>query len=371
MNEEQARSAGVDLINRSDDEDDVRLGCSSDSKEFNFNNHLIMSGENNDEFSFSPLSFFVARNQSKSSENVLRKRSSTNWMEMFDGLFSRSESSSEIESRDLHSEELSKREEINEDDSRYVYSLPNYFSKRQGAGDVLDGGSSTNDSFINDIGSTSGCPSTSMVVYVGVAADCTYSALNSSTGGTRSQILQDMNSVSNLYRSTFNVSIGVVDMDVRDPTCPSSPSSDAPWNVGCDGNSPSLDQRLSDFSSWRGNRDANGTGLWHLLTTCNSGSEVGVAWLGKCRESIRIEVKVIVEITLLLSYRAFLTDFFLSIPPSSPLSRRYSMPNLCYWPRKQRRLWNWSDCCNFERVANHRSRDGTQLWSYPRLRRRM
>lgn len=126
-----------------------------------------------------------------------------------------------------------------------------------------------------------------MVVYIGVAADCTYAALNSSTGGTRSQILQDMNSVSNLYRSTFNVSIGVVDMEVRDANCPSTASADAAWNVGCDGsNAPSLDQRLSLFSQWRGDRDANGTGLWHLLTTCQSGSEVGVAWLGESRSAM-------------------------------------------------------------------------------------
>jgi len=284
MNERQARDVGVDFVSRSDD---VKSGCSADSKEYNFNNHLVMSIANNDNFSFNPLSFFVAQ------PATLQKRSSPNWMEMFDGLLSRNlvEEESKMEVRDLFSsgEVVLERD----DDDRYVYKLPNYFSKRQG-GDILGDGASSNNSYVNDIGSTQGCPSTAMVVYIGVAADCTYAALNSSTGGTRSQILQDMNSVSNLYRSTFNVSIGVVDMEVRDANCPSTASADAAWNVGCDGsNAPSLDQRLSLFSQWRGDRDANGTGLWHLLTTCNSGSEVGVAWLGESRSRMFAVVGVV------------------------------------------------------------------------------
>lgn len=58
-----------------------------------------------------------------------------------------------------------------------------------------------------------------------------------------------------------------------------------PWNVGCpEGGSPGLDlnDRLSVFSAWRGAKGgADGAGLWHLLTNCSTGSEVGVAWLGQ------------------------------------------------------------------------------------------
>lgn len=47
--------------------------------------------------------------------------------------------------------------------------------KRQG--DIQSGGNSTaSTNFINSIGSTSGCPKSSMVVFVGVAGDCTFTA---------------------------------------------------------------------------------------------------------------------------------------------------------------------------------------------------
>ena len=46
-----------------------------------------------------------------------------------------------------------------------------------------------------------------------------------------------------------------------------------------------MNDRLSIFSRWRGQKGgADGAGLWHLLTNCSTGSEVGVAWLGQlCR----------------------------------------------------------------------------------------
>lgn len=44
--------------------------------------------------------------------------------------------------------------------------------KRQG--DDISGGSGTSSNFIGSIGDTSGCPKTAVVVFVGVASDCTY-----------------------------------------------------------------------------------------------------------------------------------------------------------------------------------------------------
>lgn len=80
-------------------------------------------------------------------------------------------------------------------------------------------------------------------------------------------------------------------------TCPSSSSQidpSNPWNLPCQSGSTGgsgsslgvdLNTRLSIFSQWRGDKGAqDGAGLWHLLTTCQTGSEVGVAWLGQlCR----------------------------------------------------------------------------------------
>jgi hypothetical protein len=40
-----------------------------------------------------------------------------------------------------------------------------------------------------------------------------------------------------------------------------------------------LDNRLSAFSDWRGKRSNDGAGLWHLLSGCPTGDEVGIAWL--------------------------------------------------------------------------------------------
>jgi len=41
-----------------------------------------------------------------------------------------------------------------------------------------------------------------------------------------------------------------------------------------------LDERLSLFSQWRGAKGVDGAGLWHLMSNCPTGSEVGIAWLG-------------------------------------------------------------------------------------------
>jgi hypothetical protein len=41
-----------------------------------------------------------------------------------------------------------------------------------------------------------------------------------------------------------------------------------------------MDDDLSLFSQWRGNRGNDGIALWTLFTGCTSGAEVGVAWLG-------------------------------------------------------------------------------------------
>jgi len=67
-------------------------------------------------------------------------------------------------------------------------------------------------------------------------------------------------------------------------TCPSTSSevdSSYPWNLPCatSGTSGSnigvdLNTRLSIFSQWRGDKGgADGAGLWHLLTACQTSSE--------------------------------------------------------------------------------------------------
>ena len=67
-------------------------------------------------------------------------------------------------------------------------------------------------------------------------------------------------------------------LDVHDAVCPLTAPADAPWNIDCTA-SVTLNDRLSLFSEWRGQRENDGIGLWHLMSGCPTGTEVGVAWL--------------------------------------------------------------------------------------------
>lgn len=150
-------------------------------------------------------------------------------------------------------------------------------STRHRRDDVGAGYGGMNTNFINDIGSSAGCPNTQKVVYMGVAADCAYTSKYGSQDNATKQILTNWNSASALYKTSFNVSLGIVELQVQDPSCPSTPDPGRAWNVPCSG--AYLDSRLSLFSQWRGNKGSDGSGLWHLMSGCPTGSEVGIAWL--------------------------------------------------------------------------------------------
>lgn len=133
--------------------------------------------------------------------------------------------------------------------------------------------------FEDNIGQSTGCPSTQKVVYVGVAADCEYTSTYGSTQNATQQIITNFNTASALYKSTFNVSLGIVELQVQDASCPSQTDAAIPWNVACTDNI-TLNDRLSLFSDWRGKKGNDGAGLWHLMSGCPTGTEVGIAWLG-------------------------------------------------------------------------------------------
>ncbi|OCF60915.1 hypothetical protein L486_00559 [Kwoniella mangroviensis CBS 10435] len=141
------------------------------------------------------------------------------------------------------------------------------------------GGMTVSSNFIDSIGSNNGCPKQQQIVYMGVALDCNYVAAYSSPDQARTQVLNDWNQISALYKSTFNISLGIIELQVRNMTCPSTPPSGEEWNVPC-GKNLTLDERLSLFSQWRGDKGDDGAGLWHLMSACPTDSEVGVAWLG-------------------------------------------------------------------------------------------
>ncbi|KAF9188739.1 hypothetical protein BGZ51_000337, partial [Haplosporangium sp. Z 767] len=124
-----------------------------------------------------------------------------------------------------------------------------------------------------------GCPINRLVTYMGFAADCTYVRSYKGVANARQQIFADINAVSGIYESTFNVALGLIALNIVPEDCPATPVKGEEWNQECSAGY-SIDQRLSDFSFWRGQpaRSNDGAGLWHLMTKCNSGAVVGIAW---------------------------------------------------------------------------------------------
>jgi hypothetical protein len=141
------------------------------------------------------------------------------------------------------------------------------------------GGNGAGANLASTIGSTSGCPTSRKVALVGIATDCTYTAEFNSTESARSNIIQMVNSASQVYESTFNITLGIRNLTVSDKTCPGTAQSTALWNVACS-NSVTITDRLNLFSAWRGQwNDTNA--YWTLLSTCNTDAAVGLAWLGQ------------------------------------------------------------------------------------------
>lgn len=159
-------------------------------------------------------------------------------------------------------------------------SISNLLGKRQnidggGAGNGNSAGVNLKDS----IGSTAGCPTTRKVALIGVATDCTYTASFNSTDSVRQNIITQVNTASDLYQATFNITLGLRNLTISDAECPGTAAAQTPWNVGCSAGTD-MTSRLNLFSQWRGQRgDSNA--YWSLFTTCNTGAEVGLAWLGQ------------------------------------------------------------------------------------------
>ncbi|PVU85595.1 hypothetical protein BB559_006922 [Furculomyces boomerangus] len=162
---------------------------------------------------------------------------------------------------------------VNQDDPHFAFGgviEKSLLSKRQ----------TTQGSTFNDQAAISaGCLATKKILYMGAATDCTYTTLYGGTDGARKQILSNWNQISAVYERQFNVALGLVQVDISDISCTGSTDSSRSWNRECATSYP-IDKRLSDFSSWRGAKGKDGTGLWHLLTNCASGTEVGLAWVG-------------------------------------------------------------------------------------------
>jgi hypothetical protein len=152
------------------------------------------------------------------------------------------------------------------------------FGKRQiDTGTGAGNGAGVN--LVSTIGQTSGCPSMRKVALVGVATDCSYTNTFDSKEAARTNVINQMNTASDLYEKTFNISLGLANILVSEKDCPASAPASTPWNVPCNGN-VDIQARLNLFSQWRATQQ-DSYSHWTLLTNCNSGSAVGLAWLGQ------------------------------------------------------------------------------------------
>ncbi|KAI9306123.1 Metallo-peptidase family M12-domain-containing protein, partial [Cunninghamella echinulata] len=124
-----------------------------------------------------------------------------------------------------------------------------------------------------------GCPTTKKINYMGAAADCTYTKYYQSDTQARMQIINDWNTASAVYEKQMNIGLGLINITVMSSTCPTTPDPNNVWNQGCS-NAYDITTRLSDFSRWRAKTPNDGAGLWHLMTNCPTGAELGVAWVG-------------------------------------------------------------------------------------------
>jgi hypothetical protein len=156
--------------------------------------------------------------------------------------------------------------------------ITNLFGKRQM--DTSSGpGNSAGVNLVSTIGQTSGCSAVRRIALVGVATDCTYTGTFKSNEDVRSNVILQMSTASALYEKSFNISLGLQNLTISPSDCPGTAPATAPWNVPC-GNNVDIQQRLNLFSTWRGKQVDNNS-HWTLLTNCNSGSAVGLAWLGQ------------------------------------------------------------------------------------------
>jgi hypothetical protein len=156
-----------------------------------------------------------------------------------------------------------------------LYSI---FGKRQ-LDTSTGAGNSAGVNLATTIGNTDGCPTTRKIALVGVATDCSYTAALGGNDAVKSNVITQMNSASRLYEQTFNISLGIQNITISPQDCPGSPPAATPWNQPCS-NSVQIQDRLNLFSAWR-SKQQDSNSHWTLLTTCNTGTAVGLAWLGQ------------------------------------------------------------------------------------------
>ncbi len=145
--------------------------------------------------------------------------------------------------------------------------------------DSQTGGNSGGVDLKSTIGNPAGCPTTRKVALVGVATDCTYTTELGSKQAVTQNVISQMNTASVIWENAFNISLGLQNLTISAAACPATPATNTEWNQACS-ESVSIENRLNYFSSWRGQQGGDNS-HWTLLSTCNTGGTVGLAWLGQ------------------------------------------------------------------------------------------
>lgn len=145
--------------------------------------------------------------------------------------------------------------------------------------DTTTGGNSGGVDLKSTIGNPAGCPTTRKVALVGVATDCTYTSALGSKQAVTQNVISQINQASGIWEDAFNISLGLQNLTILDPSCPGTPAQGTEWNQECSG-SVDIQDRLNYFSAWRADQGGDNS-HWTLLSTCNTGSAIGLAWLGQ------------------------------------------------------------------------------------------
>ena len=132
---------------------------------------------------------------------------------------------------------------------------------------------------VASIGDVTGCPTDARVALVGIATDCGYTAVfRDDEEALRRNLIAMVNSASDAYEATMNIAIGLRNLTISDAACPTSTSTSSPWNIPC--SQGDIESRLTSFSQWRGQL-GDDNAYWTMMSTCATGSSVGLAWLGQ------------------------------------------------------------------------------------------
>lgn len=122
------------------------------------------------------------------------------------------------------------------------------------------------------------CNSTRKVLPMGLVSDCTYTRKFADQATITMHLLSVWNQASQLYEDTFGITLAIITIKILE-SCGDINAESLPFNKECS-NSYDLSNRLSDFSLWRGKKEKDKAGLWHLKSSCNSGTTIGLAWTG-------------------------------------------------------------------------------------------